>query len=91
MINKTELIDRTAKNAGLTKVAAKAAVDALFEELSNALVEGHSVQITGFGKFEVRNRAERNGRNPQTGEVITIEAKRTVGFKPGNTIKSMLN
>ena len=91
MITKTEIINRTAENAGLTKVAAKAAVDALFEEIALALKEGDSVAIAGFGKFEVRARSERMGTNPQTGKPISIPAKNAAVFKASKTLKEMLN
>lgn len=87
MANKAELIENVASSTGLTKKDATAAVDAVFESIQTTLSEGEKVQIIGFGNFEVRDRAARKGRNPQTGEEIQIAASKVPAFKPGKALK----
>ncbi|REJ36063.1 MAG: hypothetical protein DIU82_05880 [Bacillota bacterium] len=86
-LTKTELIDRVAAKSGLTKKDAGKAVDALFEAVTEALAGGERVQIVGFGTFEVRERAARRGRNPQTGADIQIAARKIPAFKAGKALK----
>lgn len=86
-VNKTELIAKVAEAADLTKKDAARAVDAVFESISEALRNGEKVQIIGFGNFEVRERAARKGRNPQTGEEINIAASKVPAFRPGKLLK----
>lgn len=86
-MNKTELISAVAENAGLSKKDATAAVSAVFEEITNALVKGDKVQLIGFGNFEVRERAARTGRNPLTGEELNIAASKVPAFKAGKALK----
>lgn len=86
-MNKTELIEDVATRTGLTKKDAGAAVDALFEAVTEALARGDRVQLVGFGTFEVRRRAARSGRNPQTGEVMAIAARSVPVFKAGKSLK----
>ena len=78
MANKQELVDSVAKATGLTKKDATAAVDAVFTSIEEALKNGEKVQLIGFGNFEVRQRAARKGRNPQTGKEIKIAASKPV-------------
>ena len=87
MANKAELVDRVAKKTQLTKKEVSAAVDALFETIQEALQAGEKVQVIGFGNFEVRERAARKGRNPQSGEEIQIEASKVPAFKAGKALK----
>lgn len=87
MANKAELVDRVAKKTQLTKKDVSAAVDALFEAIQEALQAGEKVQVIGFGNFEVRERAARKGRNPQSGEEIQIEASKVPAFKAGKALK----
>ena len=87
MENKAELVDRVAKKTQLTKKDVSAAVDALFETIQEALQAGEKVQVIGFGNFEVRERAARKGRNPQSGEEIQIEASKVPAFKAGKALK----
>ena len=87
MANKAELVDRVAKKTQLTKKDVSAAVDGLFETIQEALQAGEKVQVIGFGNFEVRERAARNGRNPQSGEEIQIEASKVPAFKAGKALK----
>ncbi|MBY0200167.1 HU family DNA-binding protein [Priestia megaterium] len=86
-MKKAELIDAVATKAELTKQDSKKAVDALFETISNTLAKEEKIQLIGFGTFEVRERAERTGRNPQTGEEMTIPASKVPAFKPGKEFK----
>lgn len=86
-MNKTELVNNVAELTELTKKDASAAVDAVFESISSSLKSGDKVQIIGFGNFEVRERAARKGRNPQTGEEINISASKIPAFKPGKALK----
>lgn len=87
MANKQELVDSVAKSTGLTKKDATAAVDAVFTSIEEALKNGEKVQLIGFGNFEVRDRAARKGRNPQTGAEIEIPASKVPAFKPGKALK----
>ena len=87
MANKAELIERVAGKTNLTKKDVTASVDALFEVIQEALKDGEKVQVIGFGNFEVRDRAARKGRNPQTGEEIQIAASKVPAFKPGKALK----
>ncbi|CCJ65569.1 MULTISPECIES: HU family DNA-binding protein [Leuconostoc] len=87
MANKQELVDSVAKATGLTKKDAVASVDAVFASIEAALKKGEKVQLIGFGNFEVRDRAARKGRNPQTGEEIEIAASKVPAFKPGKALK----
>ena len=86
-MKKAELIEAVASKSELQKQDAKKAVDALFEAISTTLATGEKVQLVGFGTFEVRERAERTGRNPQTGEEMTIPATKVPGFKVGKELK----
>ncbi|MBK5483153.1 HU family DNA-binding protein [Peribacillus sp. TH16] len=78
---------QVATQAELTKGDAKKAVDALFESISNTLAKEGKIQVVGFGTFDVRERAARTGRNPQTGEEIQIAASKVPAFKPGKELK----
>ena len=86
-MNKTELINAVAEASELSKKDATKAVDAVFDTLLDALKNGDKVQLIGFGNFEVRERAARKGRNPQTGEEIDIAASKVPAFKPGKALK----
>ena len=90
-MNKTDLINSVAEKAELTKKDATQAVDAVFDAVLNALKTGDTVQLIGFGNFEVRDRAARTGRNPQTGEEIEIAASKVPAFKPGKALKEAVN
>lgn len=89
-MTKVDLIAQVAANTDMTKKEADRAVNALFEAMSNALANGEKVTVSGFGSFEVRERAERQGVNPRTGEPMTIAATRSVVFKQGKTLKESL-
>ncbi|MDH2364035.1 HU family DNA-binding protein (plasmid) [Priestia megaterium] len=86
-MNKTELVDAVATKSELTKQDSKKAVDALLETISNTLAKEEKIQLVGFGTFEIRERSERTGRNPQTGEEMTIPASKAPAFKPGKELK----
>ena len=86
-MTKAELIDVVASDCEITKKVAAVAVDTVFDSISKALSEGDSFTLIGFGTFSISERAERKGRNPQTGEEITIAAKKVVKFKPGKKLK----
>lgn len=89
-MTKADLIAQVAKKAGLTSKAAKDAVSAVFNTISDALKRGEKVVVTGFGTFMVRRRAARKGRNPQTGAEIQIPATKTPGFTAGKSLKRLV-
>lgn len=86
-LTKKDLIELVAKKANLTNKAARESVTALLNGVRDALKRGEKVVVTGFGTFSVRKRASRPGRNPKTGEKITIQARKAPGFTPGKTLK----
>lgn len=86
-MNKTELINAVAQKTELPKKDAAKAVDAVFGTIQETLAEGEKVQLIGFGNFEVRDRAARKGRNPQTNEEIEIPASKVPAFKAGKKLK----
>lgn len=90
-MNKSELIAKVAEKAGITKKDAEKAVAGIFASVQEALVAGDKVQVIGFGTFEVRERAARTGRNPQSGEEIKIPATKSPAFKPGKALKDAVN
>jgi len=90
-LNKTELIAAIAEDANLSKADAGRAFDSALEQLSRALVRGESVQLIGFGTFTVASRAERTGRNPSTGQPITIKASKSPKFSAGKALKDAIN
>ena len=89
-MTKTDLIAQVAANTEMTKKDAERAVNAMFEALSKGLADGEKITISGFGSFELRERAERQGINPRTHEPITIAASRSVVFKQGKSLKDTL-
>ena len=90
-MNKQELISVMAENAGLSKKDAEAALKAFVGAVEGALVKGDKVSLIGFGTFEVRKRAARTGRNPQTGAEMKIAAAKVPAFKAGRALKAKLN
>lgn len=90
-MNKTELIAAVAEKAELKKTEAEKAVNAVIAAITEAMVEGDKVQLVGFGTFEVRERAEREGKNPRTGEKIAIPASKVPAFKAGKSLKDAVN
>ncbi len=89
-MNKTELVAKVAETTELTKKDATKAVDAVLDAIAEALKNGDKVQLIGFGNFEVRERAARKGRNPQTGEEIEIASSKVPAFKPGKQLKDSI-
>ena len=89
-MNNTELIAKVAETTELTKKDATKAVDAVLDAIADALKTGDKVQLIGFGNFEVRERAARKGRNPQTGEEIEIASSKVPAFKPGKQLKDSI-
>ena len=90
-MNKGELVDKISAVAGLTKKDSENAINAFVDTIQAALKKGEKVAIAGFGTFDVSNRKERVGRNPQTGEEIKIAASKTPKFKAGKSFKDMMN
>ena len=90
-MNKAELIAAIAAKTGETKKGAEEAVNAFVDVVTKALVKGDKVQLVGFGSFEVRKRAARKGRNPQTKEEIKIPASKAPVFKAGKALKDLVN
>ena len=90
-MNKAELVAALAAKTGDTKKAAEASVDAVVAVIKEALVKGDKVQLVGFGSFEVRKRAARKGRNPQTKEEIKIPASKAPVFRAGKPLKDLVN
>ena len=90
-MNKAELIAAVAAKTGDTKKGVEASVNAFVDVVTEALVKGDKVQLVGFGSFEVRKRAARKGRNPQTKEEIKIPASKAPVFKAGKALKELVN
>ncbi len=86
-LTKAELADRLHEEVGLNKRESKEFVDAFFQSLSEALIDGRQVKVSGFGNFDLRRKSERPGRNPKTGVEIPITARTVVTFKPGQKLK----
>jgi len=89
-MNKTELTETIADQAGLTKADAGRALDAMIGAISKTLKKGDTVSLIGFGTFSVKKRAARTGRNPATGETIRIKASKTPSFKAGKAFKDAI-
>jgi DNA-binding protein HU-beta len=89
-MNKAELIAKIADDAGITKTQANATVDSFIEAVTKTLKSGNKVTLVGFGTFSVSKRAARNGRNPQTGAVIKIKAKKVAKFKAGKELSAKI-
>ena len=90
-MNKQELISAMAEKANISKKDAEAALNAFISSVEGALVKGDKVQLIGFGGFEVRTRAARTGRNPQTGAEMKIDAAKVPAFKAGSALKALIN
>lgn len=89
-MNIGELAKGVAGTIGTSEVEAKAAIAAVFEQIASAAAKGEEVSIAGFGKFAVKDRPERQGRNPATGEAITITASKKMSFTPAKGLKDKL-
>lgn len=89
-MTKRDLIEIVAKKANLTSKAANDSINSFLSAVRDSLKRGEKVVITGFGTFSVRKRAQRMGRNPKTGERITLAARKAPGFTPGKTLKKLV-
>jgi DNA-binding protein HU-beta len=89
-MNKSQIIDHVASNTEFNKTESGIALEAILMAISDGLRDDGKVRILGFGGFEVRNTKERPGRNPKTGEVITIEAGKKISFSPSDTLKGKM-
>ncbi|MDC8000426.1 HU family DNA-binding protein [Aequorivita todarodis] len=90
-MNKSDLIDAMAADAGITKAAAKKALESFLGNVQSSLKKGNRVSLVGFGSWSVSKRAAREGRNPQTGKTIKIAAKKVVKFKAGSDLQNSVN
>lgn len=91
MANKAELVEAVAKKTGFTKKESANAVNAVFEALQDIIASGDKISLVGFGSFSTVERGERTGRNPQTGEPMTIPARTVPHFKAGKGLKEAVN
>ena len=90
-MNKSELINAIAQHANLTKTEAGRALEGLTKTIETTLKAGNAITLVSFGSFDVKDRAERTGRNPQTGQEITIAVTKVPSFKPGKALKDAVN
>lgn len=90
-VTKADIVERVYEKIGFSKKEASELVELVFKTVKDQLSKGDKVKISGFGKFEVRQKKSRIGRNPQTGERITITARRVLNFSPSQVLKTMLN
>ena len=90
-MNKADVAERLAERTGITKAVARDAVDGVFAAIGEALADGDEVRIAGFGTFGTRSRPARTGRNPRTGETVSIAASTAPTFKAGRTLKDAVN
>jgi len=90
-MNKTNLIDGMAEDAGISKADAKKALESFLDNVGESLKKGDRVSLVGFGSWSVSKRSAREGRNPQTGKTINIPAKNVVKFKPGTELQKSVN
>ncbi len=90
-LNKSQFIGAVAKHAGMSRTVAEAAVNAFMGTVTEQLAQNNSISIAGFGTFSPKERKARTGRNPRTGEEISIAAAKVPNFKPGKTLKDTIN
>ncbi|AOR80870.1 HU family DNA-binding protein (plasmid) [Novosphingobium resinovorum] len=90
-MNNSDLADAIANDAGITKADARKIVDAVFVAIGDAAAKGDEISLNGFGKFKIKDTPEREGRNPATGEAMTIKAARKLTFAPAKAVKDKLN
>jgi len=90
-MNKTELVEAIANETGLSKTKSSEVVNTIVKTISESLAKGEKVSLTGFGTWSTNTRPERKGRNPKTGEEITISSKTVAKFKPGNELTKTVN
>lgn len=89
-LTKADIAERLYEELGLSKREAKDFVEFFFEEICNILENGEAIKLSGFGNFELREKTERPGRNPRTGEPASVSARRVVTFKPGQKLKAQV-
>ncbi len=89
-LTKANLAERLFDDLGLNKREAKEMVELFFEEIKSSLENGKQVKLSGFGNFDLRDKSERPGRNPKTGEDIPVSARRVVTFRPGQKLKALI-
>lgn len=90
-MTKAQLIDEVARVADLSRKHSELIIDIFFQSIVNALEKGEKIELRGFGSFRIRQRNARQGRNPKTGETVSVPAKRIPYFKPGRELKELLN
>lgn len=90
-MTKADIVEQVAEKCGISKKDSIDMVESVFSVLKTTLENGEDIKISGFGKFEVKNKHERKGRNPQTGESIIIDARRILSFKPSTILKESIN
>lgn len=90
-LTKADMAERLYEELGLNKRESKEIVEAFFEEIRDALEDGYNVKLSGFGNFELKDKRPRPGRNPKTGEEVTISARRVVTFKAGQKLRQMVD
>ena len=90
-LTKADIVSKVAHELEVQLHVARELVDTFFEDIKDSLQKGNSVKISGFGNFETRDKAARPGRNPKTGEIVPIEARRVVTFKPGHKLKMIVS
>ncbi len=90
-VTKADIVEKVYEKIGFSKKEAAELVELVFDTLKEVLVDGEKVKISGYGNFVVRGKKERIGRNPQTGDQITISARRVLTFRPSQVLKAMLN
>lgn len=90
-MTKADIVERIHEKIGFSKKESSEMVEAVFALMKSTLESGEKLKIAGFGNFEVKQKADRRGRNPQTGETITIEARRILTFKPSTVLKTRIN
>ena len=89
-LTKADIAEQITEKLGLNKRESKELVETFFEEISTALIQGEEVKLSGFGNFSLRNKSERPGRNPKTGEEIPIKARRVVTFRAGQKLRQLV-
>jgi integration host factor subunit alpha len=90
-MTKADIADRIAQQCGHTKKEAQELLESVFRIMKDTLESGEDLKISGFGKFELKQKNNRRGRNPQTGETITIEARRILTFRPSSILRQLIN
>ena len=90
-LTRAELTEAVYEEVGLSRNESAELVEAVLGEMSNALIRGESVKISSFGSFTIRNKSERIGRNPKTGEEVPITSRRVIIFKPSHVLKNIIN